>query len=377
IGIFTLVLGIGYFVKYAIDINLISPALRIVLAYLAAAVLFVISIRLRKKYELFSIILFSGAVAAAYFTTYAAFAYYAMLPRFLSFGIMLLLTLFTVYNALKYNRSEIAILGLVGAYAIPFFVRGNEADIAALLSYILLINLGVLALSFKKYWLSLNYVAFFSTWIIYFACIYSDADEKVFTGKLLLLGFVFFILFNLTSLGFKLIKKQAVELHDVFIISINTLLLYIALSILFIRMSEAPGDNLSLFFGLGLVASGITCMRLLKSQPYLSRNLLAMGIAALAVYVALHFEGFTITIIWVLMAIFLFVIGMLARLKILRIAAILLFAATIIKLLLMDSDGFSAVQRVIAYLFTGAVLLIVSFLYQKFKDIIFGIEEEG
>src|SRR5262245_11581265 len=61
VGIIALVMGLAIGVKYAIDKNLISPLLRILLAYLAAAILFFISYRLRKNYRLFSLILFGGS----------------------------------------------------------------------------------------------------------------------------------------------------------------------------------------------------------------------------------------------------------------------------------------------------------------------------
>ena len=78
VGIIVLIIGISIGVKYAIDVNIISPALRVLLAYSAGILLFIISLKLRKKYGLFSIILFGGAMASLYFTTYAAFAYYGM-----------------------------------------------------------------------------------------------------------------------------------------------------------------------------------------------------------------------------------------------------------------------------------------------------------
>src|SRR6218665_132943 len=203
-GIIVLFTGLSIGVKYAIDINLITPTLRIVLAYAAGIVLFLFSLRLRSKYSLFSMILFSGAMATIYFTTYGAYEFYDMMPRSLAFGMMLALTVFTAYNALKYNRIEIALLGLVGAYAIPFFVRGNSSDLNALLSYVLTINLGILFLSFKKYWLPLNYVAFFSTWLILVVCIYLDNREMKYSNTLLFFAFLFFVLFTPGILGFKL-----------------------------------------------------------------------------------------------------------------------------------------------------------------------------
>jgi uncharacterized membrane protein len=143
IGIIVLLIGVAIGVKFAIDKNLISPFVRIVLAYVAGGVLFGLSVYLKQKYEAFSAILFSGAMAAFYFTTYGAFDFYSMLSRPTAFSIMVLLTIFTVYTSLKYNRQEIAVLALVGAYAIPFLVGGNSGNAVALFSYVFLINCGI------------------------------------------------------------------------------------------------------------------------------------------------------------------------------------------------------------------------------------------
>ena len=57
VGVVVLVIGLSIGVKYAIDRELISEGARIVLAYTAGAVLYLLSWRLRKKYQLFSAIL--------------------------------------------------------------------------------------------------------------------------------------------------------------------------------------------------------------------------------------------------------------------------------------------------------------------------------
>jgi hypothetical protein len=44
------------------------------------------------------------------------------------------------------------------------------------------------------------------------------------------------------------------------------------------------------------------------------------------------------------------------------------------KLVLLDSLRFSTVQKIIAYLTLGVLLLAVGFFYQRFKDKLFGAE---
>lgn len=150
IGIVVLVIGLSLGVKYAIDKNLISEGMRIILAYAAGGVLLALSIRLKKTYAGFSAILFSGAMASVYFTTYGAYVYYNFLSFTVAFAVMIALTIFTAYQALLYNRQEIALLGLVGAYGIPFLISPNRGQTELLFLYITIINCGVIFLCAKK-----------------------------------------------------------------------------------------------------------------------------------------------------------------------------------------------------------------------------------
>ncbi|MEO8860972.1 MAG: DUF2339 domain-containing protein [Ginsengibacter sp.] len=377
VGIIVLITGLSIGVKYAIDINLISPFMRILLTYIAGAFLFILSARLRKKYQLLSIILFSGAMASAYFTTYAAFEYYNIIPRSIAFLLMLVLTALTVYFSLKYDKKEIAILGLVGAYGIPFFVKGNSENVAALFSYIFLVNSGVLLISFKKYWLALTYISFFTTWIIYLSwvIIYS-ADHA--NDISILFCYLFFIFFMLSSLVFKVMKRLPIDQSDVFIVIANSVVFYFSLFSLYKSGDSNSIEIITLSFAMAYLLAGITLRKFLFLQGYLYNSVFCISLTAFTIFAAIKYTSFTLTIVWVVMAIVLFIVGMIYRLKIFRISSIILFAITLIKLLLIDSVDFNSVEKVIAYLFIGIVLLVISFLYQKFKKIIFGeVESES
>lgn len=63
IGILIFVIGVGFFVKYAIDKNWINETFRTVLGFLTGAVLLAVAERLQKKYRTFSSLLAGGAFA--------------------------------------------------------------------------------------------------------------------------------------------------------------------------------------------------------------------------------------------------------------------------------------------------------------------------
>ena len=375
VGIIVLIIGLTIGVKYAIDIQLISPLIRIVLAYLAGTALFFVSLKLRKGYELFSVILLSGAMASIYFTTYAAFEYYALIGRTVAFALMLLLTLFTVYNSLKYNRQEIAILSLVGAYGIPFFVGDNTGNIFGLFSFIFLVNTGILYLSTKKYWLTLTYLAFFTTWIIYLS-MHLVRPGEVYNNTNFFFAVAFFILFLVSAVGSNLLKARTISNYDNVLVIFNSIFLYVSLLVLYNTTGSVRMEKITLGFGIVYLITAFSVKNYWLTQKGFANTLFSIALVALVIYTAMKFEGFTVTIIWVLMAVLLFIMGIWYKIKLFRVASIILFATTLVKLLIVDSRNFSAVEKVIAYIFTGTILLIVSFLYQKFKIKIFRDEGE-
>lgn len=176
IGILVLIIGIGIGVKYSIDNNLISPLTRVILAYLFAFGLVGLAIWLKPRYLNFSAALISGGMATMYFVTYFAYTTYELIGQLPAFGLMAMCTIFTVVAALFYNRQVIAHIGLVGAYAVPFLLSTDSGNYLALFIYMAMINVGIIAISIRKYWIPIFYTASIFTWLIFlgwFAARYS------------------------------------------------------------------------------------------------------------------------------------------------------------------------------------------------------------
>ena len=91
----------------------------------------------------------------------------------------------------------------------------------------------------------------------------------------------------------------------------------------------------------------------------------------------LELSGYTQTYKWAISVLFgVYALGLIAyginkNKKHLRIAAIVLFILTLIKVFLFDLMGLDTIQKTIVMISLGVLLLIVSFLYTKFKDILF------
>lgn len=377
IGIIVLVIGLSIGVKYAIDRNLISEGMRIALAYLAGIILFALSLQSKKKYTLFSALLLSGGMASLYFTTYAAYVYYNMLSFPLAFIIMIALTIYTVYEAIRYNRQEIALLGLVGAYGIPFLISKNADRADLFFLYISLINLGVIYLSVKKIWKTVGIVAQIITWILFIGWAATRHDERFKLIATLFMIF-FFLVFLLTVLSYKLFQKRSLQVNDTYQLLMNNVALYIAALFQFGFSEKASNGDLALITFIVSVIVAIQAMlfyNLWKEELFATRLISSLALTMFVMFIAFNWDGFTVTFLWLLTAVIIFAWGFRMRSVRARMAGIILIGVTLGKLIALDSLTFTTVQKVIAYLVLGVLLLIVSFFYQKFRQQLFSDKE--
>jgi len=226
IGIAITIIGVAIGAKYSIDNNLISPLTRIIMGYLFGIGLLIVGIKLKAKYINFSAVLVSGAMAIMYFITYAAYSFYALMPQTAAFILMVVFTIFTVMASLHYNKEVIALIGMVGAYAVPFLLSDGSGKVLILFSYMSILNLGILAVAIKRYWKNVYYSSFALTAVIYsawFGLKYNDAAHFQIGMSFL---FVFFFIFYLTFLWYKLKRSEKFDLFDIIFILINAFGLY-------------------------------------------------------------------------------------------------------------------------------------------------------
>ncbi|MBR9998374.1 MAG: DUF2339 domain-containing protein, partial [Cyclobacteriaceae bacterium] len=167
IGIVILILGVGIGIKFAIDRDLISPLVRLLLGYMVGIMLLFLAHRTRRNYLNFSAVLASGSLATVYFITYAGNSYYAIIPQSAAYILMITITVYAIFLSLNYDKEVIAIIGLVGAYAVPYLLGRKTENYLALFLYISIINGGVLVVSIRKFWRWLLYGAFIVTWLMY------------------------------------------------------------------------------------------------------------------------------------------------------------------------------------------------------------------
>ncbi|MFN0292253.1 DUF2339 domain-containing protein [Pedobacter helvus] len=332
IGILILIIGVGIGAKYAIDNQLISPLTRIVLGYLVGAGLLAFAIKLKAKYEKFSAVLVSGAITIMYFITYAAYDFYALIPQSLAFLLMVAFTSFTIVAAIKYNQQIIAHIGLVGAYAVPFLLSDGSGKVGVLFTYMAIINIGILVISFKKYWKPLFYASFALTWIIFLSWLlasYVDQDHFI---SSLVFSTVFFITFYVTNVAYKVIKKEIFSISDVTLVLLNSFIYY-GIGYYILSENKHGVELLGLFTLANAVAHFAVGLIIYKKQladKSLFYLILAMVITFITLVAPVQLNGGWVTIFWAVEATVLFYLARVKKIAIYeKLAFPLIFIAFI------------------------------------------------
>lgn len=310
IGILIMVIGVGIGSKYAIDHEMVSPLTRILLGYALAGGLLGFALKLRRSYEAFSAVLLSGALAMSYFLTFAGYSFYGFFPKGFTFGVMVILTVCTVWAALRYSRPIIAHLGFVGAYAVPFLLSDGSGQPVYLFAYMAIINSGILFISFRRYWRSLYYAAFVFTWGIYMAWFLDRYHVADFPMAMLFLC-LFFLLFYATFLAYKLVHQTPLVKSDLSLLLGNSFTFY---AIGFVLLSDAyPTERGMGFFTLLNALLHFAVALLVRQIDAENKKLFALicglGIVYMTLTVPVQLEGGWITLLWAGEALVLFGIG--------------------------------------------------------------------
>ncbi len=347
IGIVITIVGVSIGVKYSIDHQLISPLTRILLGYLAGLALLFTGWRLKSNYENYSAVLVSGSMAILYFITYAAYAFYALMPQMAAFGIMVIVTVFTVAVALKYAQQVIALIGLAGAYAIPFLLSNDSGNPAFLFSYMAIINTGILVIAVKKYWEPLYFVSFVLTWLIFVSWIFSSYKAENDFGLACTFLVLFFVLFYVTLLAYKVTKDARLDLRDIPLLLANTSIFY-GIGCVLLGGQKGWEGSLGWFTFLNALIHGSVALALYFRKHH-DKNLfyfiIGLSVVFVTIAVPVQLDGIWVTLLWSGEMVLLFWIGRTKKIPVYEILAYPNMLLTFVSLMHGWSVGYFAFEN--------------------------------
>jgi uncharacterized membrane protein len=246
-----------------------------------------------------------------YFITYAAYDFYELIPQAMAFTLMVVFTAFTVFSAIQYDIEVIGIIGLVGAYAVPFLLSDGSGRVIVLFSYMTVINAGILILAFKKYWKRLYYLAFALTWLAFSAWWIDQFNIDRHLTISLAFSAIFFITFYVTFLSYKLIRKEPLEKPDLGFMMLNSFIFY-GFGYATIEQMTNGEELLGLFTVATALVHFIACVIIYKQQSQFKDIfyfVAGMVLVFLTLAVPVQLEGNWVTLVWAMEAALLFWIG--------------------------------------------------------------------
>ncbi|MCF6406047.1 DUF2339 domain-containing protein [Chitinophaga filiformis] len=232
IGIAILVIGIGFFLKYAIDKNWINEIGRTFIGIVCGGILIGVAHRLRKTFTAFSSVLVGGGVAVLYFSITIAFQQYHLIGQTLAFIMMVLITAFTVLLSLSYDRKELAVLAILGGFSSPLLISTGAGNAAVLFTYILILNVGMLILAYYKKWNIVNIISYIATVLLFGSWLSVSIAQEATRPVPYVTGLVFATLFYVVFFLMNVINNLRQRVHfkaaEILILLSNTFLYYAA-----------------------------------------------------------------------------------------------------------------------------------------------------
>ncbi len=335
IGIVILVLGISYFVKFSIDKGWINEPTRVGIGILAGALVMAVAHKLRQQYAAFSSVFVAGAIAIFYFTIGIAFHSYHLFSQSVAFALMVGITAFSCFVSLAYDRKELAVLSLIGGFAVPFMVSTGQGNYIALFTYITILDLGILALAYRKQWSIVYILSYIFTVLLYGGWLLKDinAAHPHYLGTLAF-GFGFYLIFVGMNLVHSVRSKGKLSQLELGILSSNTFLFFGAGMLLL----KNYHPELKGLFSISLSLFNLLYAWFLHKKLDLDKNaaylFIGMALTFVTLAIPIQFEGNYITLFWSAEAVMLMWLGQKSKLTGYRLGSVIVTVLMLASLLL-------------------------------------------
>ncbi len=336
LGILILVVGVGFFLKYSFDKNLITPVARVAMAAAAGLGMLIAGTRLLGgRYHVFGQGLMGGGLAMLYFSVFAAANLYQLVDPIPAFALMGLVTVLAGGIAVRFHSMLVAVLGILGGYGTPLMLSTGGVDFFGLYAYLLILGIGVLGMCYWKNWPLVNMLSFVCTYILYFAAMqaYKPTD---FTTVMSFLT-AFFVLFSTMTFLYNLVNRKSSNLFDLAALLLNA---FVFFGQGYRLVSAAHGKDWAAAVTLGLALFYTLHIYYFLMRKIIDRELLVsfLGLASFFVIVTVPIvlSPQWITVSWAVMALVLLWIARQLGSKTLRYVSFVLYGIVLFRFAAID-----------------------------------------
>jgi uncharacterized membrane protein len=348
IGILAVLIGMAWFLKFAIDNYWIGPLGRVLIGLIVGAGLVAWSERFRSGgYVVFSYSLKAIGSGVLYLSLWAAFSLYHLVPAPVAFAAMVIVTAFNGFMAWVQDAELLALYAIVGGVSTPLLLSTGENHEATLFTYLLVIDIAVLLLVVLRPWSRLLFMAFAGSLLFYVAWSleYYTHQQALRTAFFLACFFLIFA-FAPRLVQRKLDDESRIAGWD----SLALVILPLANAawgfLGFYSILARPGsDWAQAWLAVGFAAFYLLLLRLpeggrVKASPALLSGLhLAVAVVFLTIAIPLKADGRWITTGWLVEGAALLWLASRIQSRLLRVLAVLCLALGICALILINPEA--------------------------------------
>ncbi len=172
IGGFILLLGIIFWIKYALEQELLSPVMRIALGSLAGIGMWVAGVLLKKpNVKTTSDTLCACGLCTFYAIWFSAYYFYHLVSPAVSFTILSLVALASFATAIWKNAQYIGVLAQIIGFLTPVLFPSDNSQIWFILLYIAVINIAAVSSAIKRNWTNQLYLGLVFTFLSFLSVI--------------------------------------------------------------------------------------------------------------------------------------------------------------------------------------------------------------
>ena len=193
-----------------------------------------------------------------------------------------------VLLALRHDSQALAVLSVLGGFANPYLVGIENASDAALSGYVILLDLGVLALAATRRWPVLDRLALVGTWTVATTALLSSDAEVLISLT------AFFLIFAVVPFVRMAMGRRVgpAELSMVF----SNALLYLGTGLIVLFLGDL--EEWQTWFALALAAAHAGFAALARKDRLLFPGMIGLAALFLGVAAMLELEGPWVSVAW-------------------------------------------------------------------------------
>lgn len=333
----------------------------------------------RRKAQPVARALTGGGIMILYLTLFAAVAYFHLISTVAAFGLMLLVTAVSVTLSIRYDSQVIMILSLIGGFLTPIMVSTGQDNQVALMSYLIVLDLSLIGVSYWRRWRGITLLCFAGTMILFsgWAAKFYEIDKFPLT---FLFASLLYLIFAVSDLVHAFVQRQDTRKEDLALVTMSALVYFGGM------YNMIKGADAEKFFGLFALALAVfyyaqvrTAMKYIPGDRNIQRFLTGFAVLFLTLAIPLQLDYESVTGLWAAEALALTVYGFYGKEDLFRWGGLIIWVVAVIHLFGVDPEIYQDHLRehetfrlILAVVVTYVAVLAASggmiYFYRKFMD---------